>query len=126
MNTKIKENLLEDNLEENLAFIRNLKAANTVEVESVSSKRNYRRTTETNNQFFGVTTSREFALLFRGYTVETIGDIHDIISIKFEDELHYYLSHKLDRNNINMDTYINLAAYRDLIDDLSVYLNVEV
>lgn len=121
MNAKVNQDLLEDNLEESLSFIRNLKAANTIDSTSEKSTREYRRA---NPDFFGIKTSREFALLFRGYTVETVGDIHDIISIKFEDELHYYLCYKSDRSNINMDKYVYMPAYRELIEDLSIYLNV--
>lgn len=118
--TTRKQNLLEDNLEENLAFIQTLSAARVPSKPS----RNYFRTTDTNNQFVGVKTSREFFFLFKGYTVESADDIHDILDIALNDELHYFLSYKTDNSNIDMDNYVHLPVYEDLVTDLASYFNI--
>lgn len=120
--TTRKLNLLEDNLEENLAFIQSLSAAKA----PVNSKttRKYARITSNNKQFVGVKTSREFFFLFKGYTVESVDDIHDILDIALNDELHYFLSYKMDNSNINMDNYVDLPVYEDLVTDLSSYFNL--
>ena len=116
-------NLLDDNLEDSLAFIHSLSTFGTTSSDKITPRK-YNRVTSKNNQFVCVTTSREFFFLFKGFTVESVEDIHDILDIKLNNELHYFLTYKMDSSNIDMDNYIDLPAYKDLIDDLSFYFNL--
>lgn len=76
-------------------------------------------------EFRGASTSREMAKIIAKYVPVTINDIHDILNDALSDELHYYLCKQLDVSNVNMDNVVYLAAYEDLVNDLSFYLNIE-
>jgi len=80
----------------------------------------------TESKFQGVKTSREFAKLLVKFKPKTEVDVHDIIGSELQDELHYFLAYKTDNSNVNMDTYIYLDFYVDLVDDIVDYLNLDL
>jgi hypothetical protein len=70
-------------------------------------------------------TSREFARYISKYKPKTTTDIHDLLSDEVSEELHFFLQHKCNVSNINSDNIIYNPAYKRLVEDLTLYLNIE-